>query len=194
MSLEEALQKRADRIRNIADECAELWARSKNITLEIGCGKGHYLSAYAAAFPEEVCVGIDLISERVRDSKRRAQNKGATNAYFFKAEAMEFLEAMPRDAVLEKIFIFFPDPWPKERHHKRRLMQQEFLDYIRQFAQVGTKLYFRTDYDEYFQWTLDVVNENSNWQLLQENELPIEEVSQFQRILPKFSTLIAQAL
>lgn len=194
MSLEEALQKRADRIRNIAGECAELWARTKNITLEIGCGKGHYLSAYAAAFPEEVCVGIDLISERVRDSKRRAQNKGATNAYFFKAEAMEFLEAMPRDAVLEKIFIFFPDPWPKERHHKRRLMQQEFLDYIRQFAQAGTKLYFRTDYDEYFQWTLDVVNENSNWQLLKENELPIEEVSQFQRILPKFSTLIAQAL
>ncbi len=194
MSLEEALQKRADRIRNIAGECAELWTRTKNITLEIGCGKGHYLSAYAAAFPQEVCVGIDLISERVRDSKRRAQNRGATNAYFFKAEAMEFLEAMPRDAVLEKIFIFFPDPWPKERHHKRRLMQREFLDYIRQFAQVGTKLYFRTDYDEYFQWTLDAVNENSNWQLLQETQLPIEEVSQFQRILPKFSTLIAQAL
>ncbi len=194
MSLEEALQRRAQRIRNIADECAPLWERSKNITFEIGCGKGHYLSAYAASFPEQTCVGIDLISERVRDSRRRAQNKGAQNAFFFKAEAMEFLEAMPRDAVLEKIFIFFPDPWPKERHHRRRLMQGDFLDYIRQFSRAGARMYFRTDYAEYFEWTLNTINQNSNWEIIADNSLPFEEVSQFQRILPDFSTLVAEAV
>ena len=130
----------------------------------------------------------------MRDSQRRAKNKNASNAHFVKAEALEFLEAMPRDARLGKIFIFFPDPWPKERHHKRRLMQHEFLDYIRQFANAGTKLYFRTDYREYFDWTAEIINENSNWKITEETELPLEEVSQFQRILPEFSTLVAEAV
>ena len=98
--------------------------------------------------------------------------KRYTVAHLFWCQTIDFIdEAMPRDMRLDKIFIFFPDPWPKERHHKRRLMQQPFLDYIRQFAQSGTKLYFRTDYKEYFQWTVDVINENSNWELTEETEL-----------------------
>lgn len=194
MSLEDALRRRAERVARLRETCADIFALSQNISLEIGCGKGHWLSAYAAANPDELCVGIDLISERVRDSQRRAKNKNASNAHFVKAEALEFLEAMPRDAQLAKIFIFFPDPWPKERHHKRRLMQHEFLDYIRQFANAGTKLYFRTDYREYFDWTAEIINENSNWKITEETELPLEEVSQFQRILPEFSTLVAEAV
>lgn len=55
-------------------------------------------------------------------------------------------------------------------------------------------MYFRTDYREYFDWTVDVINENSNWKLTSETELPLEEVSQFQRILPEFSTLVAEAV
>lgn len=194
MSLEDALRRRAERVARLRESCADIFALSQNISLEIGCGKGHWLSAYAAANPDELCVGIDLISERVRDSQRRAKNKNASNAHFVKAEALEFLEAMPRDARIGKIFIFFPDPWPKERHHKRRLMQHEFLDYIRQFANAGTKLYFRTDYREYFDWTAEIINENSNWKITEETELPLEEVSQFQRILPEFSTLVAEAV
>jgi len=73
MSLEDAILRRSERIQNIKQECAYVFENSKSITLEIGCGKGHYMSAYAAAFPEETCIGIDLISERVRDSQRRAQ-------------------------------------------------------------------------------------------------------------------------
>ena len=194
MSLEDALRRRAERVARLRETCADIFALSQNISLEIGCGKGHWLSAYAAANPDELCVGIDLVSERVRDSQRRAKNKNASNAHFVKAEALEFLEAMPRDARIGKIFIFFPDPWPKERHHKRRLMQHEFLDYIRQFANAGAKLYFRTDYREYFDWTAEIINENSNWKITEETELPLEEVSQFQRILPEFSTLVAEAV
>ena len=194
MSLEDAILRRSQRIENIKQECSYVFEKSKSITLEIGCGKGHYMSAYAAAFPEETCIGIDLISERVRDSQRRAKNKNALNAHFFKAEAFEFLEALPRDVILEKIFIFFPDPWPKERHHKRRLMQGEFLDYIRQFSHAGTRLYFRTDHTEYFEWTREVLQANTNWEILPDNTLLLEEVSQFQRILPEFNTLVASAI
>ena len=193
MSLQEALERRAGRVAALRGACAPIFGRSKSVTLEIGCGKGHYLSSYAARFPEETCVGIDLISKRVEDGRRRAKNRGAGNAFFVKAEAMEFLEAMPADARLGKIFIFFPDPWPKENHHKRRLIRGEFLDYIRQFCSVGCRMYFRTDHAEYFEWAKEEIAKNSSWELSEETELPHEEVSQFQRILPVFSTLIAVA-
>ena len=79
MSLEDAIRKRSERIAALRKSCAEIFERSKNITLEIGCGKGHYLSEYAATFKDEICVGIDLISERISDSRRRAKNKNADN-------------------------------------------------------------------------------------------------------------------
>ena len=194
MGLQEALERRAERIAALRQSCTPIFERTKNITLEIGCGKGHYLSSYAAKFPSETCVGIDLISKRVEDGRRRAKNKNADNAFFVKAEAMEFLEALPQDVRLEKIFIFFPDPWPKEKHHKRRLIQKDFLDYIRQFCRSGCKMYFRTDYEEYFEWAKTEIQADENWELSDETELPHEEVSQFQRILPVFSTLIAVAV
>lgn len=193
MSLQEALERRAARVAALREECAPIFGRSKSVTLEIGCGKGHYLSSYAARFPKETCVGIDLISKRVEDGRRRAKNRNADNAFFVKAEAMEFLESMPADARLEKIFIFFPDPWPKEKHHKRRLIREEFLDYARQFCSAGCKMYFRTDHAEYFEWAKAEIEKNSSWELSEETELPHEEVSQFQRILPVFSTLVAVA-
>lgn len=195
MSLEDALARRNERICALGEEFSKI-AEGRDvsaITLEIGCGKGHYLSSYAAANPSEFCIGLDLISERVRDARRRASNKHAQNAFFMKAEACEFLAALPENVRLAKVFIFFPDPWPKERHHKRRLMQPAFLDTLRQFSTPDTVLYFRTDYREYFDWTVEAINSNSNWRILPDNTLPFEEVSQFQRILPDFSTLAARA-
>ena len=73
MSLQEALERRAERVAALKSACAPIFERSKNITLEIGCGKGHYLSSYAAKFPGEICVVIDLISKRIEDARRRAK-------------------------------------------------------------------------------------------------------------------------
>lgn len=197
MSLEEAAAAKNARLQNLKLQHAEIFSENPpaKISFEIGCGKGHWLCAYAGAFPEELCIGIDLISERIRDSIRRAKlHNVSANTRFVKAEANEFLESMPEGVKLGKVFIFFPDPWPKKKHHRRRLMQEDFLNYLRSFCDAGTKLYFRTDHVEYFQWTQEVFAQNKNWQVLQDNTLPVEEVSQFQRILPEFSTLVAQAI
>ena len=139
-------------------------------------------------------MGIDLISERLRDAARRARNKNASNAHFLKAEALEFLDALPQGTRLEKIFIFFPDPWPKERHHKRRLINVDFLKNLRSFAVPDAKLYFRTDHAGYFEWAREALNESPHWEMLADNALPFEETSQFQRILPDFKTFAARAV
>lgn len=193
MDLKRVLEERNERISRLGDVCNGLLSGRDRITLEIGCGKGHYLSAYAATFPDEFCVGIDLISARIRDAARRAKNLKVCNAAFVKAEALEFLEAMPEGIKLEKIFIFFPDPWPKTRHHKRRLIRREFLDALRARAAKGARLYFRTDFLEYFEQVKKAIAENPLWELCRDSALPFEKVSQFQRILPDFSTLSARA-
>ncbi len=190
-TLEDSIIAKRERIAELKESCKTDITKTQ-ITFEIGCGKGHYLSSYAAAHPNELCVGIDLISQRIKDSKRRAENKMATNAYFYKAEASEFLESLPEGVVLEKIFIMFNDPWPKKRHHKRRLMQHSFLNFIYNRCDENTRLFFRTDFDEYFEWTKELIQENDKWELDDSTPLEFEEVSQFQRILPEFNTLTAR--
>ncbi len=192
-----ALERRNERIAALRGEWGRVFAAASEkklgpLTFEIGCGRGHFLSAYAAENTTELCVGIDLISERVKDSARRARNLNAENAFFLKAEASECLEALPENARPAKIFIMFPDPWPKKRHHKRRLMQHGFLDMLASYSATSAALYFRTDFDEYFDWAKEKLSENPNWKISEGENLPFEAVSQFQRILPNFQTVCAR--
>ncbi len=197
--LEIAAKRRQEHIDALKEQNAKVLENAKaqgldtpSLTLEIGCGKGHYLSAYAANFPQEICIGIDLITERIKDGERRAKNLNARNAFFIKAEASEYLESLPKNVKLAKIFIMFSDPWPKKRHFKRRLIQPEFLDLLAKFSQPNATLHFRTDHKEYFDWTQDLITQNPHWTLQENSTLPFETISQFQRILPDFNTLIAQ--
>lgn len=195
LGLEEALKRRQARVERLKEQIETLGAQNfgGKITFEIGCGKGHYLSAYGASFKDELCVGIDLISSRVRDGERKNEKRGNTNVFFIKAECGEFLDALKEKNIkLAKVFIFFPDPWPKKRHHRRRLIQPEFLTYLKEFCADDVELYFRTDHVEYFEWSKEIFENHSDWILQADNALPFEEVSQFQRILPVFSTLHAR--
>lgn len=191
--LELALARRAVRVENLKAEIEALPnADFGNVlTFEIGCGKGHYLSAYGASHKDELCVGIDLISSRIRDGERKNEKRGNTNVHFIKAYSSEFLDAMPAEVKFKKVFIFFPDPWPKKRHHKNRLIQPEFLSTLKAYCTSDVKLYFRTDHTEYFDWSKAIFEAHPDWQILPSEKLEFEEVSQFQRILPNFQTLCA---
>ncbi len=192
--LELALARRAVRVENLKAEIAALPAADFGnvLTFEIGCGKGHYLSAYGAAHQDELCVGIDLISSRIRDGERKNEKRGNTNVYFIKAYSSEFIDAMPDSVKFKKVFIFFPDPWPKKRHNKNRLIQPEFLTTLKGYCTPDVKLYFRTDHNEYFEWSKEIFASHQDWEILEGENLEFEEVSQFQRILPNFQTLVAK--
>lgn len=192
-------ERRAQRVEKLKLSVSEMmstdFARGRNlITFEIGCGKGHFLSAYAENFKDELCVGVDLISSRIRDSRNKVARMGLQNAFFEKAEAGEYLDALGGGILCEKIFIMFPDPWPKKRHFKRRLIQTDFLNMLASHCASGARLYFRTDHDGYFQWARELIGNNENWRILPGEDLPFEAVSQFQRILPVFNTLCCQLI
>jgi tRNA (guanine-N7-)-methyltransferase len=114
------------------------------LVLEIGCGNGHFLTAYAAAHPARLCVGIDLRFERITKALRKRDHASLSNLHFLRCEARDFLRELPAGVQLLDIYMLFPDPWPKKRHHKNRLLQAEFLDELAARAGQGSRVLLRT--------------------------------------------------
>ena len=155
------------------------------LTLELGCGHGHYLTAYAAAHPGEFCVGLDLLADRIARAERKAVRAKLANLAFVQAEASLFisaLAALPDAPRLRRVFVLFSDPWPKRRHWKHRVLQAALLDSLAPLAAPGAGLHFRTDHPDYFAYAREVVGAHPLWRLAPADEAPwpFEHVSVFE--------------
>jgi tRNA (guanine-N7-)-methyltransferase len=158
---------------------------------EVGCGHGHFLTAYAQAHPEKLCVGIDIASDRIGRAVRKRDRARLGNLHFLQAEARFFLEALPPQVRFSDVFILFPDPWPKLRHHKHRILQAAFLDAVAARMAPGGRLLFRTDHEPYFQDAVAVVDAHAQWQRMDE-PWPFEFETVFQSRAPNYHSLIAR--
>jgi tRNA (guanine-N7-)-methyltransferase len=158
---------------------------------EIGSGHGHFLTAFAAAHPEVQCIGIDISLDRVARAKRKQERAGLGNLHFILADAADFLAALPAGARLGAVFILFPDPWPKRRHHKNRLLKPELLSAVAAVAGSGAPLYLRTDHEQYFREAEATVAAHEAWTRSPGTLLPFEEPTVFQRRAPRHFTLVA---
>jgi tRNA (guanine-N7-)-methyltransferase len=181
-------QRRAD----LRDALARVLPPKAHFFCEIGCGHGHFLTAYAAAHPGELCLGIDLIGERIARATRKRDRAKLPNLHFFHAEAHDFLAALPADATLSSIVILFSDPWPKRRHHKNRLLQPAFLDVLAARAGQGTRLYFRTDHRGYFAHATAVLGAHPAWRMEPAAPWIFEMETVFQARAPAYQSLVAE--
>lgn len=132
---------------------------------EVGCGHGHFLTAYAQAHPEQICVGVDMASERIDRAERKRHRAKLANLHFIRGEATLFLQALPPAARLTRVFILFPDPWPKSRHHKHRILREDFLKSIATIATPDCQLHFRTDFQPYFADASETIRQSPDWQI-----------------------------
>lgn len=162
------------------------------ITLEVGCGHGHYLTAYAAAHPHRCCIGIDIASDRIRRADRKRERARLPNLHFIRADVWDVFESLSADVSLSEIFILFPDPWPKRRHHKNRVMQTEFLTRLAKRTGKGGRLYFRTDHQPYFGEAQSAVASHPNWQFVPPASWPLELTTVFQARAKSFDSFIAE--
>jgi tRNA (guanine-N7-)-methyltransferase len=187
------LERMAARRRGLCERHAQILPPRAQFTWEIGSGHGHFLAAYAQAYPRELCVGIDIVSERIGRALRKRDRAKLTNLHFIHAEARLFLETLPADVTFSRLFILFPDPWPKLRHHKHRIMQPDFLTSLAARAGEGARLYFRTDFTPYFDDTKTVLEAHHDWNVVPDGgELwPFEHETVFQARAPSFHSLIA---
>jgi tRNA (guanine-N(7)-)-methyltransferase len=117
--------------------------------VEIGCGNGHFLASYAASRPETLLVGIDLKARRCRRAREKAEKRGLANVHILHGAAEVFIRDLPPRSV-DAFHIYFPDPWPKSRHRKRRFFTMEMLNEMTQRLRPGGRLYFGTDFFDYY--------------------------------------------
>lgn len=182
-----------DRRRDLRDRFVPIFAHNQSFVWEIGCGHGHFLTAYAQAHREQLCIGVDIVSERIERAVRKRDRAQLPNLHFIHAEARLFLETLPSGVSFSCLFVLFPDPWPKLRHHKHRIMQPDFLSDAADRAGEGARLYFRTDFTPYYLDTKVVLQEHTDWSLAP-NEVeswPFEHQTVFQSRVESFHSLIA---
>jgi tRNA (guanine-N7-)-methyltransferase len=125
--------------------------------LEIGFGGGEHMAAQAGRAPGVRILGAEPFVNGVASAVRHVEEQGlAANVRIHHGDARELVAALP-DASIERVFILFPDPWPKTRHHKRRIVQPELLAELARVLKPGGRLRFATDWADYADWTLERV-------------------------------------
>lgn len=184
-------EKRRVRQQELRERYKDVLPELRGGLLEIGCGHGHWLTAYAEQHPEQFCVGVDLINRRIQKSTTKADKRALHNIRFIKAEAIEWLEVVPDGIGIDRVMVLFPDPWPKKRHHRRRLIQAEFLQLLAGKMAPAGQLFFRTDHEPYFDWAREVIHEHPQWNLDSEFHWPLEQSTYFQEIMGAHQSLCA---
>lgn len=120
------------------------------VEVEIGIGKGRFLLEVASARPEVNLLGIEWANEYLRIVEKRAEKRGLANVRLVRVDARDLVARGIPDASVDAYYVFYPDPWPKKRHHKRRFFQRPTVDHLARTMKPGARLHVATDHDEYW--------------------------------------------
>lgn len=127
------------------------------LEVEIGAGDGSFLLNYAGLHPERNFLGVERLLGRIRKIDKQGRRAGLANLRVMRIEAGYFVQYLLPPASVAVCHIYFPDPWPKKRHHKNRLIQPPFASLLAVALKPGGLLYLRTDNLEYFAQMLEVM-------------------------------------
>lgn len=136
----------------------EEFGRSAPVVLEIGFGMGKSLVEMAAAEPDKDFIGIEVHRPGVGACLADAGELGLTNLRVMEHDAVEVFQKMLPDASLARLQLYFPDPWHKKRHHKRRIVQPEFVERVREKLAIGGHFHMATDWENYAEHMAEVMN------------------------------------
>jgi tRNA (guanine-N7-)-methyltransferase len=136
-----------------------LFGRTAEKHLEIGFGQGDALVTMAKAHPEQDYLGIDVYLPGIGHLLMQIETMELTNVRIINADAVDVLQHYLPPLCLDAVYLFFPDPWPKKRHHKRRLVQTEFVTLLAKRIKSNGYLHLATDWEEYAQYMLQILEQ-----------------------------------
>jgi tRNA (guanine-N7-)-methyltransferase len=136
----------------------QAFGRTAPRVLEIGFGMGAATAQIAATLPQQDYLGVEVHTPGVGALLRLVEERQLGNVRIIQHDAVEVLQHMIAEGSLDGIHIFFPDPWPKKRHHKRRLIQPELVKLLVSRLKPGGYLHLATDWQEYAEWMQEVLN------------------------------------
>ena len=133
-------------------ERADLCRDGRPLEVDLGCGDGTFLVEMARQFPERDFLGVERLLGRVRKVCKKLTRNGLANGRVLRLESGYTVEWLLPEASLSRLHLLCPDPWPKLRHHRRRLVQEDFVEALRRVLVPGGEFLFMTDHEEYFAW------------------------------------------
>jgi tRNA (guanine-N7-)-methyltransferase len=148
-----------------------LFGRSADLAVEVGSGKGLFLARAAAEQPAVDFLGIEAAASYARLAALRLATAGVSNARVVCGDARRFFIELLPDRSCLAVHIYFPDPWWKKRHHKRRIMDEPFLRDVERTLKPGGSLHFWTDVESYFHAALETIHRATHL----EGPLPVAE-------------------
>ena len=134
-----------------------LFGRAAPLEVEIGSGKGLFLRNAAAARPDVDFLGVEVARKYAEFAAAGLAKAGLTNAMMVNGDGLRVFQELIPDNSLAAVHVYFPDPWWKKRHRRRRVMRESFLRDIERTLQPGGSLHFWTDVEEYFQTSLELL-------------------------------------
>ncbi|HUY89133.1 MAG TPA: tRNA (guanosine(46)-N7)-methyltransferase TrmB [Pirellulales bacterium] len=134
-----------------------LFGRAAPLEVEVGSGKGLFIASASAARPERDFLGIEIAHKYAKHAAAKLARLNRTNAVMVHGDGLRIFRELLPDASLAAVHVYFPDPWWKARHKKRRVMNEGFSKDVERVLQTGGVLHFWTDVEEYFQTTLELI-------------------------------------
>jgi tRNA (guanine-N7-)-methyltransferase len=140
-----------------------IFGNENPVALEIGCGIGDFIAKTAADRPDLNFIAIDYYNKGCDSTCRRLDKLGITNVRVLRVEAREFIsEHIPKNS-LSALYINCPDPWPKKRHRKRRLVNSAFMEFMRGYLCPGADFFFATDFEDYGEDVADFMSRQEGY-------------------------------
>ena len=145
----------------------ELFGRMAPVVLEIGFGNGETLVEQAIQHPDWNFVGIEVHEPGVGHCLIKAREASVENLKLAIHDAVEVLENQVPDGTLDRVNLYFPDPWPKKRHHKRRIIRPDFLDILADRLRPGGSLHIATDWENYAEHIDEMLGSTNRFELVE---------------------------
>ena len=162
-------------------EFQPVFGRKAPVVLEIGSGMGETTAQIAQANPQTDFIAVEVHGPGIGSLLKRIEAAGLTNLRLIRHDAVEVLESMIADGSLAGIHLFFPDPWPKKRHHKRRLVQPPFVALAARKLAPGSYFHAATDWPDYAAQIDEVFSSNSLFERKPAGERQDRPVTKFER-------------
>lgn len=160
----------------------ELFETEQPLVVDLGCGKGRFLAMRAGRDPQRNYLGIERLLVRVRKVDKKIARGELTNARVIRVEAAyAVMHLLPHDSV-DEIFVLFPDPWPKKRHHKRRLFNPDFIDALAVAMRDDAHIHVATDHLSYFGEIKELLTDDDRFESCEPFQPAADERTEFETI------------
>ena len=160
---------------------AQLFSKSQPLEIELGCGDASFLAEYARRNPERNFIGVERLLGRIQKLDRKGRRAGLANLRGVRIESAYFLQYLLPPHAASALHIYFPDPWPKKKHRRHRLINEGFPALAKSTLTPGGVVYLRTDDKDYFQQMTDVFAASNDYQKVETPAELAEVLTDFER-------------